>query len=105
MCACCRGPTFLLVQGRQDAVVPAHLEVDLLLHALGNGTLRDDDADASLDGAQDAAVAVEDAAGGGHHCVALVLVVVLKRARAGGENHRRHQGVVFWIHCLNQTAC
>lgn len=80
-----RGPTFLLVQRGQDAVVAAHLEVDLLLHALWDGALRDDDADARLDGAQDAAVAVEDAAGGGHHRVALVLVVVLQGARADGD--------------------
>lgn len=79
------GPTFLLVQGGQDAVVAAHLEVDLLLHALGDGALWDDDADARLYGAQDAAVAVEDATGGGHHRVTLVFVVVLQGARADGD--------------------
>ena len=83
--------TFLLVQRRQDAVVAAHLEVDLLLHAVGDGALGDDDADARLDGAQHATVAVEDAAGRGDHRVAFVLVLVLQGAGAGRRRTRTHQ--------------
>lgn len=78
--------TFLLVQWRQDAVVSADLEVDLLLHSFWDGTLRDDDADPGLDGAQDASVGVEDTARRGHHCVAFVLIlVVVQGAGAGRE--------------------
>lgn len=69
--------TFLFVQGGQDAVVPAHLEVNLLLHAFGDGALRDDDADARLDGAQDPSVTVEDPPGCGHHCVPFILIVIV----------------------------
>lgn len=77
-----QGLTFLLVEGGQDAVVPAHLEVNLLLHALRDGTLGDDDADARLDGAQDSSVTVEDPPGGGHHRVPFILVVIVQSARA-----------------------
>lgn len=80
-----RALTFLLVEGRQDAVVPAHLEVNLLLHALGDGALGNDDADARLDGAQDPSVAVEDATGGGDHCVPFVLIVVVQGAGAEAD--------------------
>lgn len=71
--------TFLLIQRRQDAVVPADLEVDLLLHTLRDGPLRDDDAHAGLYGAQHAAVAVEHASGCGHHRVAVLVVILLHR--------------------------
>lgn len=74
--------TFLLVQGGQDAVVPAHLEVDFLLHALGDSTLGDDDADARLDGAEDTTVTVENSPGSGHHRVPFIFVVVVQSARA-----------------------
>lgn len=77
--------TFLLVEGGQDAVVPAHLEVNLLLHVLGDGALGDDDADARLDGAQDPSVTVENPPGRGHHRVSFVLVVVVQRAGAEGR--------------------
>lgn len=74
--------TFLLVEGRQDAVVAADLEVDLLFHALGDGSLGDDDADARLDGAQHSAVAAEHAPGRGHHRVAVLVIVLLHCRRA-----------------------
>lgn len=91
------GLTFLLVEGGQDAVVPAHLKVDLLLHALGDRTLRNDDADARLDGAQDPPVAVEDAPGGGHHCVPFILVIIVQSTGAEGrrqtrQHHRSNRG-------------
>lgn len=83
-------PTFLLIEGGQDVVVAAHLKVNLLLHALGDGALRDDDADARLDGAQDSSVAVEDAPGGGYHRVAFILVIIVQSAGTrGGGNQRR----------------
>lgn len=82
--------TFLLVQRGQDAVVPAHLEVNLLLHTLGDGALGNDDADARLNGAQDASVAVEDPPSSGHHSVPFVFVVVLQSA--GAEKRRRRRG-------------
>lgn len=78
------GLTFLLVQGGQDAVVPAHLKVNLLLHALRDGPLGNDDADARLDGAQDSSVTVEDTPSGGHHRVTFVLIVILQCTGTGG---------------------
>lgn len=77
-------PTFLLIEGGQDVVVAAHLKVNLLLHALGDGALRDDDADARLDGAQDSSVTVEDAPGGGYHRVTFILVIVVQSAGTEG---------------------
>lgn len=79
--------TFLLVQWRQDAVVPADLEVDLLLHSLRDGTLWDYDADSGLDGAQHASVGVEDASCCCHHRVALVFILVVVQG-AGAERWR-----------------
>ena len=69
--------TFLLVEWRQDAVVPADLEVDLLLHAFRDGALRDNNADPCLDGAQDASVRVEDTSCCCHHSVALVFILII----------------------------
>ena len=91
-------PTFLFFERGQDAVVPAHLEVNLLLHALGDGTLGDDDADTRLDGAQDPSVTVEDAPGGGNHSVPFVLVVIVQRAGAEGRRHKSqyHQSKQCW---------
>lgn len=86
--------TFLLVQWRQDAVVSADLEVDLLLHSFWDGTLRDDDADPRLDGAQDASVGVEDTSRCRHHRVAFVFILVVVQG-AGAERERdveRFQG-------------
>lgn len=98
VCKETQGPTFLLVEGGQDAVVPAHLEVYLLLHALRDGTLGDNDADACLNGAQDASVTVKDPSGGGHHCVPFILVVIVQRAGAEGRRHRsqHHQSKQCW---------
>lgn len=80
--------TFLLVEWRQDAVVSAHFEVDLLLHALRYGALWDYDADTRLNGAQDAAVAVEDAASRGDHSVALVFIfIIIQGGGAARENN------------------
>lgn len=82
--------TFLLVQWRQDAIVSADLEVDLLLHSFWDGALRDDDAHSGLDGAQDASVGVEDASRRRHHRVAFVFIlVVVQGAWAGRERVRR----------------
>ena len=79
--------TFLLVQGGQDAVVPADFEVDLLFYALGDGPLWDDDADTRLDGAQHPAIAVEDPPGRGHHRVTFILIIILQSTGAtGGES-------------------
>lgn len=69
--------TFLLVEWRQDAVVSADLEVDLLLHTFRDGTLWDNYADACLDGAQDAAVTVEDTSSCCNHCVALIFILII----------------------------
>lgn len=79
--------TFLLVQWRQDAVVPADLEVDLLLHSFWDGTLRDYDADSGLDGAQDASVGVEDASCRSHHRVAFIFILVVVQG-AGAARER-----------------
>lgn len=80
---CSGALTFLFVKWWQDAVVPAHFEVDFLLYAFGNGPLGNDDAHAGLDRAEHPAVAVEDAACCGHHCVPVVVAVVLQCAGAG----------------------
>lgn len=85
--------TFLLVEGGQDAVVPAHLEVNLLLHALWNCALWNDDADARLNGTQDPSVTVEDPTSGGHHRVSFIFVVIIQRTGAEGRERsgERHQ--------------
>ena len=70
-------PTLLFVQRRQDAVVAADLEVDLLFHPLGNGSLGDDDADTGLNGAQHPTIAVKHAAGSSHHCVTVFVFIFL----------------------------
>lgn len=44
--------TFLLVEWWEDAVVPTHFEIDLLLNTLGNCPLGYDDAHTCLYGAQ-----------------------------------------------------
>lgn len=82
-------PTFFLIEGGQDVVVPAHLKVNLLLHALGDGALRDDDADARLDGAQDPSVTIEDPPGGGYHRVTFILVILVQSAGTGGGGESR----------------
>lgn len=89
--ACPRGEalTFLLVEGGQDAVVPAHLEVNLLLHTLGDGALRDDDADTGLYRAQDPSITVEDAPGSSHHRVPFVFIVIVQCTRAIGQGYRQ----------------
>lgn len=69
--------TFLLVEWRQNAVVSTDLEVNLLLHAVGDGTLRDNDADACLDGAQNATVRVEDTTSCCHHSVTFVFIFII----------------------------
>lgn len=79
--------TFLLVQRWQDAVVSTDLEVDLLLHAVGDGPLRDDDADTRLDGAQDASVGVKDPSSCCDHRVTLILLVVLQSTGAERRAH------------------
>lgn len=94
------GPTFFLIEGGQDVVVTAHLKVNLLLHALGDGALGDDDADARLDGAQDSSVTVEDAPGGGYHRVAFILVILVQSAGTGGES----RGVTFLAHSSRGTC-
>lgn len=69
--------TFLLVEWRQNAVVSTDLEVNLLLHAVGDGTLRDNDADTCLDGAQNATVRVEDTTSCCHHSVTFVFIFII----------------------------
>lgn len=78
--------TFLLVQWRQDAVVSAHLEIDLLLHAIRDGALGDNNTDSCFNGAQDASIGVEDASSCCDHRVAFVFIlVIIQGARAEEE--------------------
>lgn len=104
------GLTFLLVQWGQDAVVSAHLEVNLLLHALRDCTLWNDDADAGLDGAQDPSVAVENSSSGGHHRVPFILVIIVQRTGAEGQRQTSQRQTnqskeaaanLLWTNCVS----
>lgn len=74
--------TFLFVQRGQNAVVPAHFEVDLLLHTIWDCSLWDNDADSCLYGAQHPAVTIKDAPCRGHHRVTFIFFVVIQCTRA-----------------------
>ncbi len=93
--------TFLFVQRGQNAVVSAHFEVDLLLHAIWNRSLRDDDTDSCLYGAQHPTITIKDAPRRGDHRVSFVFLIVIQctRARkqtASGLVNRRNKSSSGW---------
>lgn len=83
--------TFLLVEWWQDAVVPTHFEIDLLLNTFGNCPLGYYDAHTRLNGAQNPAVRVEDASRRSDDSVHVVIIVILQSA--GAEEEKGGGGV------------
>lgn len=92
--------TFLFVERGQEAVVSADLEVNLLLHPLRDCPLWDYYADTSLNGAQDAAVRVEDTTGCCNYSVAFIFVFIVIQS-TGAE--RQEHAVVVFLHPTDQS--
>lgn len=105
--------TFLFVQRGEDAVVSADFKVDLLLHTIRDGTLWDNDADSSLNGAQDTTIGVEDTSSRCNHCVALIFIVIIIQGTGAGKQRlllsyllilRRRELCIFFSQAVFVTS-